>query len=560
MNDKTTSTTDEKEKKEIKPPAESLFVDYLIKSGNYAVQKDLNGVPMMHEWDKSERYWKALTTEELQTRAVTWLTNNDPMRYSDRNVNACVSLAPKHVNSFGRKLEKNDDFTISTISHILKVTSEGKIEVVNKIENPSEAKKNFCRTHISIELGNIGNYYFPETDEKIESDGLLAKLAKSSFPSVENRRAFQEFFGDTLNPTLRKAFPIMLGPPNGGKSQWIEAAMKLHSNSCAVDICSDGGFDFEQVIGKSLVVVDEIGESPNARILKQLVGGAAMPIQRKHKSNLTITPDFKFIAGDNGTFKFNEKTGAIETRIYMFEVASVKVEDRIDQIAKKIIKKEMRKLFDWCLNGAVRVVKRGRILRHDELPNESQALISNMKTETNPCVDFLKDFGAVFDQNGLIPKQDIYEQFKTWCMTVGRANFSKVSLNVFCRDLFPTAITTVDPNYNSDLERRASRKIGMEKKRVECLPIRLTNAPGVKVYHVEQSDVESTYSDPEAYSHKRKLPEHLLEKINKEVEAMNQIIKMNEEQKRQVRESRLKAEGFTQEADGTWSKGSDIDF
>lgn len=550
---------DEKEvpqvvEKEKMPPIEGVWAAHTIKSDEYATELDNEGTPMLYGWNREEKCWQILTQIDLQARVTRWINIHYPKRYSVNSVDSCVEITTTHVYTYGRRLVRNDDeFKISTRNHILEVQKDGKIIVVDKTENASTVKKYFCRTHINIDLGQQGTYYVPRKTKEIENDGLFSKLITSAIPDATERAIFQEFFGDTLNPALRKCFPVMIGEPNGGKSQLILLLLNLHTNSCTIDITQDNGFSYESVLGKSFIAMDELGSKPNTQMIKQLCGGAVMPIQRKWKTPVSIKPNFKFFAGDNGEFRFNEKSGAIEARMYFFKICAVPVKDRVDEIGKKICQNEMRNVLDWALNGAIEVVKRGRMKRHDELPASSQLLMQSLKEDTNPCIEFIQDLGIEYDKDNLIPKQDVYDHFRLWCEKTGRTGYARTSCPVFVRDLWHKGVENCLKGYDSTLERRAQININGSKKRVECFPVKITNAPELRVYTVDSGEVKSSYNDASAYN-PNKLPKHILEKVEKDIKVIEEIVKLNEEQKVKFVERRMLEDGWMKDADG-WSKG-----
>ena len=199
------------EKKEKLPPIESLWATYIISKQMFAVELDLDGNPMLYGWCKKEKYWKIMTDTELAKEVTQWINVWYPERYSVRAVASCKEITETHVYTYGRKLIKSRDFNISTINHILEVKKDGKISVIDKIENAATIKKYFCRTHVSVDLGNnIGNYYKPKTTKEIEENTeFFGKIMKTGIPGNKNRAIFQEFFGDTLNPELRKVMAVI---------------------------------------------------------------------------------------------------------------------------------------------------------------------------------------------------------------------------------------------------------------------------------------------------------------------------------------------------------------
>lgn len=546
------------EKKEKLPPIENLWTTHILKTDEYGVELDCNKSPILYHFNKNEKYWKLMSDDELIKQITIFINTNYPNLYTQKNVKNCKDITTHHIFSFGRVLQKSDEFIISTTNHILKILPDFKIEALDKTEYSSTIKKYFTRIHLPISLNFDTRYYIPKSSEKIEEeDTLFSKLLKFGLPKIENRRAFQEFFGDTLNPQLRKAFPIMIGNPNGGKSQFLQLLSNFHQNSTTIDLEKDG-FGLSQVIGSSLVLVDEIGKNPSTKKIKQLVGGSILAIERKYKSDAVIQPDFKIFGADNGLFKNYNKNDddAIKTRFYLFKIEDVKKENRIDQIALKISKneEEMRNVLDWALNGAMRVLKRGRILYQNELPQDSKILMENFEKDSSPFINFVEDVELTFDENKLITKMELYNTFKKWCENVGNYNFSKISFEVFIRDHFNKNIDLIK-NYDKMLERRIIDENG---KKVFAVPLQLKNAPELFVKNVDKQEVNRSLFDENSYV--GKIPPKIFEIIKEKTEKMKIMLNLNKEQAQQFLENELVNSGFKKGKDGSWEKGDDINF
>lgn len=558
----------EEGKKKKEPAIETFWTKEIMRRGDYASYRDAAGRSILHKFERDTRTWKVAEEEQLEADITRFLTIYKPEKYGTSAVKNCVGITDSHVYTFGRKLERKRDFVISTLSHFLHVQDDGKIVALDKDELGSACKDYFCRLHINVDLrgtGRVGCYYVPQKTEDIEKrDTFFAKLITRGFSKKENRRCFQEFFGDTLNPTVRKAFPVLIGDPDGGKSKMLEVLQYLHGDTgTSIDLEDLAGFETEKLLGASFVAVDEIGKQFSEKHFKRMIGGSSFEIKRKFLKNLSVKPDWKSMGGDNFTFSFSEKSGALETRFFYIKVESVKEDLRIDDIAVKAIESDLMDIFDWALNGAVAVVKRGRLLRHSELPEDSQKIMKDMQKKTNPCINFLKEVGAKFSETALIPKQDLYKHFVQHCLDNGRAGSAKVSFEVWCRDYFSKAIKEVDSGYDPAFERRASVRINGASKRVECYPVYLTNSPDYAGKEVSSDEARRTHDDKDAYTNEI-LPAHILEKMQAEADEMQKTLALSEEQKKAYMRKKLLDQGYVERADGSFEKvlagSGDINF
>lgn len=557
---------------EDKTPVDSYWVRYLDRKQVFAYTLNQDKKYMMLVWDKEKRVWRHYTDESDITNEVShFLRREHPKRYTNRNIQTCVSMTQKHVFAFGRYVKKTRDFIISTNSHFLKVTEDGTVKALCKDELGGACKKYFTAIHVDIDLNKhqkMGVHYVPQTEKEIiAKNGYFGKLITLSFLNKDNRECAQEFLGDTLNPQLRKAFPVLIGEPDGGKSQILDVLMGIHKNSTTIDLDRLDTFDTERMLGQSLVVVDEIGKRFSEKHFKQLIGGARINIQRKDIKNLSIEVDFKVVGADNAVFGFSEKTGAIETRIFLIKASFVPEEKRIETIGKKVLddENEFKDAFDWFLEGALRVVKRGRLLRHNEMPGDSKNAMQKITDRMNPCVQFLKESGAKPSEFEIIPKKDLYRQFVNYCQESGHSLMAKVGYETWCRDYFKSAIKQLFPEgnknaYNDKLERRATVMINGERKRVECFPLTFENLPEYFGKSITFEEARRTYSDKDAYEDEN-LPDHIVERLKLEAEEMQKTLNLTKKQKEAYYNTKMLENGYSKGKNGEWFKGdSSIQF
>lgn len=548
------------------PPIETFWTQELMRRGDYAVTTDQNRKVVLMRWNKQMRIWEDCSEADLNSDVTRFLTITKNDRYSALSVRNCEKITTGHINTYGRKLVRDKKFIISTENHFLEVLDDGKILAHNKDELGQECKKFYPRVHIAVDLsatGRIGKFYTPQTNEQIESkNSWVGKYIVSSFPKIDNRRCAQEFIGDTLNPKIRKAFPVMIGKPDGGKSMVLDILKRMHTKSTSIELNELDSFDTERLLGCSFVAIDELGKTFKETKFKQLIGGAGFSLKRKGITNLSIDIDFKVMGADNFEFTYSEKSGALERRFFFIHVEDIPIHKQTEGLKDLIFDSPTERIdmLEWMLNGAIDVVKRGRIRYHTELPEDSQKLMRRMQTKTNPCIQFLKENGCTFAPGSLMPKRDVFQSFLEYCAQTNRKIFANVSFEVWCRDYFDKAIKEVCPDYDERLERRSSVRISGQSKRVECFPITFGNMPEYRGNTVSHDEAARSFNDEAAYE-KDKLPDHILERIAKQAEEMQRALDLNEQQLFSYKKKLMEAEGYNwNENTKSFDKGDDIEF
>lgn len=554
---------DEKSKKD--PPVETFWTQELMRRGDYAVTVDQTRKVILMRWNRQRRIWEDAAEADLEADVTKFLTINKPKLYSLAAVKKCTQITESHIYTYGKRLVRDKKFLISTENHFLEVV-EGKILAWSKDEMGADCKKLYPRVHVEVDLsgtGRIGKYYVPQKNEQIErKESYVSLFIRQSFKKIDNRRCAQEFMGDTLNPVIRKAFPVLIGKPDGGKSMVLDILKGMHLRSTSIDLEGLDDFDTEKLMGCSFVAIDELGKTFKERKFKQLFGGAGFSIKRKHVSNLTVDIDFKTMGADNFEFTYSEKSGALERRFFFIHVDDVPIDLQKTGLRDLILNSEEEKIdmLDWMLNGALEVVNRGRILRHEELPADSQKLIKKMQLKTNPCIQFLQESGARFSKSNLVPKRDVFNNFLDYCINTNRKMIANVSFEVWCRDYFDKAVLEACPGYDSKLERRSSVRIKGQSKRVECFPIEFGNLPEFRGEVVAHDEAVRSYNDQQAYDEEN-LPDHIIERITLEAQEMQRALELTQEQMFAYKRKKLEAEGYRwNEKSQSFDKGDDIEF
>lgn len=479
-----------------KKPAEVIWADYLSKSNEFAIEVNEEDQFIIYNYNKNLRHWQVLTDNGLNSYIWKFLETQKPIYQNARDLADCCKITTFKLANCAKRIIKNNDILINTRNHILKLIDKGeekgRIQVIHKDNLQYQGKEYYTNIYVDVDLSSkivpAMNYYTPEKNEKIESkDTLFSYLLNSGLPNEFNRRVAQEFLGDTLNPTLRKAFTILIGPANGGKSQFLELIKNVHGKGAfGGNLSNLSGFALEPYIGKSLIIYDEFDKKINDNDFKRLVGGTVVNIERKYQKSISIKPDFKMIGCCNDLPTFSDKSGAVETRIYPIYIEANKSGKKIDELAKKIWEQDKEDVLDWLLNGAISVILRGRILRQEEMSEESIEISEKLKRTINPILNFFDDLEVdyTFDSGFYTSKDEIYKQFKIWAENNGHNFLKDTSASVFFRNLFLPVFKERFAEYNETQDKKKTFYIGSETKRIMAMPLKMRN--GLNIKQVEQ--------------------------------------------------------------------------
>ena len=488
-----------------KTTVESLWRLHLKECHDFGYTSNEQGQVVLYKWGNP--HWEPLQVEGvggLQSYIEKWIDSTCRSMYSAQAISSCVRITPTVIINLKSPLRTPETVAIALDEHVLKLVYdlEGKPSIyADQIDKrtgriieagsngailkqgKSSTVRDFLypvrirRVSIPKEcISSTGQYTPPPTPQ----DSIFAKFLRTSIRK-EDTDAFQEFFGDLLCDKVRKAAPVLHGAPDSGKSRWLGLANAIlgPKNCVSADLGKMGSrFSMEAWVGKQVVIVDELPKSiGDESILKKSIGGALVNVERKYVGDLSVVPRWKFLIGANHLPSFSEKTSAIATRLRVFSVLTVPVDERIEEVDHLIARQESNIVLDWMLEGLLRIEARGRALRPDELSGSSKAVQDASAKDSNPVISWIEEAEVVVDAGCYTPKDELHGLFREWADQHGHKGFAQVSSVVFFRDMFLQALAWhgVDTS-GIDL---VGKKVAMAGLRRLCLPIRVRNAKDV---------------------------------------------------------------------------------
>ena len=267
---------------------------------------------------------------------------------------------------------------------------------------------------------NHGQAYVPQA---LPTASRLHKFLSRALPDPEVRALVQEQCGMTLLPGNYQMATWWFGVPGSGKSTLAEAVELMQKQVARLNLQTLGDtFALEGIIGANLIIVDENEcEKYNEGTFKSLVSGNGVPINRKHLSVLNYHSHAKWLLTSNSAPFFRDKSGGVARRLSIVEwKVQIPETEREQDFHKMLVGEEGQIFLDWMLEGAQRIVNRGRFMADHELPAASreakQASVHNSDSIASWVYHDRVLFGeAAGARGGEQPIHLIYERYKKWC-------------------------------------------------------------------------------------------------------------------------------------------------
>ncbi|MCE4342184.1 DUF5906 domain-containing protein [Xanthomonas hortorum pv. vitians] len=321
---------------------------------------------LVYRWN--ENHWSLVHRGLGDGLASDWLDANIPAKASDKLAASCWAYARTRLGQQSPlpQLEAKRAM-VPCADAYLEITADG-IQAL-------APKPRYGMTHaLTIETGATpGQAYTPKS---LPSDSLLGKFLAHALPDEGVRALVQEQCGMTLLPGSYQIAAWWFGAAGSGKSTLAEMVQGVHNKVARLDLGTlSDTFALEGILGSQLILVDEVEcEKWKEGTFKTLVSGNGIAINRKHLSVLNYQSKAKWIISSNAAPFFRDKSGGVARRLSIVEWANViPADDRIPDFSKKLLEEEGQLFLDWMLEGARRVVARGRFMADHELPEAAQA-------------------------------------------------------------------------------------------------------------------------------------------------------------------------------------------
>lgn len=251
----------------------------------------------------------------------------------------------------------------------------------------------------------------------------LAEILPPMSPDDHRIAVVQEYFGYCLLATNHRfeKFLILIGEGSNGKSVVLEVLSEMlgRHNVSHVSLDAFGGeFRNAEMIGKLANIATDMQRMPRVHegILKQLVSGEPIQINRKHQAPVSMYPTAKLVFATNHLPPFADTSDGLWRRMMVVPFNVRFAAERIDRYrARRIVAEELPGVLNWALEGA------RRLIRNDAFTHccVCESAKGWHRHDSDPFLQFLDECCDV--REGLtVLADDLYSAYRGFCDHSGR--------------------------------------------------------------------------------------------------------------------------------------------
>jgi putative DNA primase/helicase len=273
---------------------------------------------------------------------------------------------------------------------------------------------------------------------KAQPNTFLAFL-KEILPDEDDQKLVQEIFGYCLLPSNKfQKFFIFLGEGANGKSVLLAVLRLL----LGIDNVSMVGleaidpkrtFPIAAMVGKFANLCGDLEELDSVAegMIKQLVAGDPIMIERKFKDPFYYIPTIKLISLTNSAPYFRDKSDGTFRRLIMllfkrqFKPSEQRKELGTDDYW--VNTGELPAILKWALDGLERLIQNGGFT---ESKNSLEAKQIH-RAETNPARIYLNE-NVIVSPGAEMASSDLYDNYTEWA---GRNGFKALASTTFSKEV-----------------------------------------------------------------------------------------------------------------------------
>jgi putative DNA primase/helicase len=248
------------------------------------------------------------------------------------------------------------------------------------------------------------------------------RFLETVLPDPEVRSRVQEYIGYTLTSDARfQRAQFWLGGGANGKGVLANIVQALHGATAAISLDALEGFRMSVLIGASLIYVDEVPRARiNEQLLKSLIAGETVQVDRKYREPLSIQVRGKWLALGNHLPTITDHSMGFWRRwdIVPFDV-TIPEERRDPMLASKIVENELPGVLNWALDGLARLQVRGAF--DAAVPVAMAKALHAAKTETNSVQAWHEDCEIAKSPTCEASKDEVFMHYRGWCEQNGLA-------------------------------------------------------------------------------------------------------------------------------------------
>lgn len=253
----------------------------------------------------------------------------------------------------------------------------------------------------------------------------LTFLDSSLEGKTERIELLQEWLGYCLGKDnhFHKAM-VLLGDGRNGKGTTCHILRNLvgEFNCTSLKLGQMTNENMAARLANKMVNIDADTDTSAVRYeadFRRITGGDSIMVKNLYDNPYELRPYVKLVIGANDLPHIADKTHGLYDRLLIIPY-NVSFVGREDFGLKEKLMAELSGILNWCLIGRKRLYIRGRFSE----TNEMRELVQDLKKQNNPIDAYVDECVGIHD-DAETTKQDLYDNYKSWCKQNGYKEFGK---------------------------------------------------------------------------------------------------------------------------------------
>lgn len=264
-------------------------------------------------------------------------------------------------------------------------------------------------------------------DQRATCPLWLKTLGEILEDNQEKINLLQEFFGYCLMPQIdQKKALLLLGETDTGKSTIILILKDLVGamNCSNVPLQYLPNPQYTPLLINKMVNIDaDVNKNAGdyEREFKIITSGETVSCNQKHVPTFEFLPKCKIVLAANIFPKITDHSSAFYQRLILIPCDRRFSEEEKNRNLHNQLREELPGIFNWMMEGFIRLKKRGRFEEHRFM----REAVEELEDENNPVNVFFKDFIATdVSSESYIEKGDLYAKYSKWCVETNNYRLS----------------------------------------------------------------------------------------------------------------------------------------
>ena len=347
---------------------------------------------LMYRWTGT--HWQLVDDEAAERDAYEWLVHHAPGHASAHN----AKQAMRSAALFQPRLPE-------PTSQIVIPVRNGYVRLEGDSIELGAADR-------SLGIRHVLNCEFESGASAPKFTAFLAR----AIPDAAVRARVQEYIGYTFLADARfQQAQLWLGEGANGKGVLANIVQALHGNIAAVNLDALEGFKLSVLVGANLIYADEVPRGRiNEQLVKSLIAGERVQIDRKHRDPLSIHIRGKWIVCGNHLPAVSDHSTGFWRRWDIIPFGeTVPARQRDPLLSSRIVADELAGVLNWSLQGLLRLLARGGF--DAELPEAMRCALQEAKADTNTVVAWWDDCDVRVNGTADVTKNLVFQHYRQWC-------------------------------------------------------------------------------------------------------------------------------------------------